>query len=465
MRTPTRIILVLFLSFLIIVLALGSAVYFFLDKYSYNDLYIRLQTRAQIAANYHFDADRMSAEAIRTLREEYLEKMPEEQEFILPLNDQAAIQRSPIGSVMTKDFIAEVNSSGQARTKNGNTFYAGVRYETAKGPYLVVVSADNYYASHHLIYLKRVLIVGAFLVTFTSIAFFIYFSRKIFDPIDRITTRVKQISTENLHLRVEHTGTDREIGKLINTFNDLLTRLETAFETQKNFISNASHEFGTPLTAIIGEAEVTLSKERAPAEYQEALNNVLVQAERLDKITKSLLFLAQTGYTGKRVATALVRMDEVIIAVKEMLDDLQPRNNLMIDFSLLPENPKKLKVMGNADLLKLAIANVANNACKYSHNKPVTISVAAGKEEVIIMVVDNGIGIPEKELEFIYDPFFRASNTAYFDGFGIGLPLTRNIIRLHGGKLEVNSKEGQGTTVRINLPAARFEAGKPPEVR
>ncbi len=454
MRTPTRIILVLFLSFLVIVLALGSAVYFFLDKYSYNDLYIRLQTRAQIAANYHFDADRMSAEAIRTLREEYLEKMPEEQEYILPLNGDSTLGRSPLEDVLTKAFIAEVYEAGQAYAKNGNTFFAGVRYDTADGPYLVVVSADNYYASHHLTYLKRVLLVGALLVTFTSIAFFVYFSRKIFDPIDRITTRVKRISTENLHLRLEDTGTDREISKLINTFNDLLNRLETAFETQKNFISNASHEFGTPLTAIIGEAEVTLSKERGPAEYQESLTTILAQAERLDKITKSLLFLAQTGYTTKRVDTALVRMDEVIMSVKEMLDDLHPKNNLMVDFSLLPENPKKLKVMGNADLLKLAIGNIANNACKYSHNKPVTMSVAAGQGEVIIMVVDQGIGIPEKELEFIYDPFFRASNTAYFDGFGIGLPLTRNIIRLHGGILEVNSTEGQGTTVRVNLPAA-----------
>ncbi|MBX2978085.1 MAG: HAMP domain-containing histidine kinase [Flavobacteriales bacterium] len=458
MRTPTRIILVLFLAFLVIVLALGSAVYFFLDKYSYNDLYIRLQTRAQITANHHFDADRMSAEAIQVLREKYLQKMTDEQEYVLVLQQGRTAPGSPIDGILNDGFMEAINGVGSAFAKNGNTFYAGIRYETAEGPYLVVVSADNYYASHHLSYLKRVLLVGALLVTLTSIAFFVYFSRKIFDPIDRITKRVKQISTENLHLRVEDSGTDREISSLINTFNDLLDRLETAFETQKNFISNASHEFGTPLTAIIGEAEVTLSKERAPADYQEALGNVLVQAERLDKITKSLLFLAQTGYTTKRINTALVRMDEVIIAVKAMLDDLHPKNNLMIDFSLLPENPKKLKVWGNADLLKLAIGNIANNACKYSQNKPVNISVAAGQGEVIIIVVDQGIGIPEKEMAFIYDPFYRASNTAYFDGFGIGLPLTRNIIRLHGGKLEVNSAEGKGTTVRVNLPAAFADA-------
>ncbi|HEY0978054.1 MAG TPA: HAMP domain-containing sensor histidine kinase [Flavobacteriales bacterium] len=458
MKTPARIVLVLLLAFLLIILALGAAVYYVVDKYSYRDLYVRLHTRAQIAEAYHFDSDRLSAEALLNLREQYLEKMPEEKAYILPLRDRMQWPDSRTHEVVDAGVLEELTRNGYAEAKHGDTFFSAIKHDAPDGPYVVMVSAENYYASHHLTYLRRVLLVGALLVTIVSVAFYIYFSRKIFGPIDRITTRVKRISTENLHLRVEDTGTDREISKLINTFNDLLNRLETAFETQKNFISNASHEFGTPLTSIIGEADVTLSKERSPNEYQEALRNVLTQAERLDKITKSLLFLAQTGYSGKKFITTVVRMDEVILAVKEMMDDLHPKNNLMIDFSLLPENPRKLKVMGNVDLLKLAIGNIANNACKYSHNKPVDISVAAGQGEVIVSVVDQGIGIPEKELPFIYDPFFRASNTAYFDGFGIGLPLTRNIIRLHGGRIDVRSKAGQGTTVQVNLPVAVLPA-------
>jgi signal transduction histidine kinase len=232
--------------------------------------------------------------------------------------------------------------------------------------------------------------------------------------------------------------------------------LETAFETQKNFISNASHEFGTPLTSIIGEAEVMLKKERTAQEYQLALQSILSQAERINQITQSLLMLAQTGYTRNTIKFEIVRMDDLLWQVKEIMDKLNPRHRIEIDFSLLPENHKKLKVNGNRQLLTVALANIMTNACKYSNNKPVYASVASGNEQVIVVVRDLGVGIPASDLPFIYDPFFRASNTKNFDGYGIGLPLTRNIIKIHNGQMQVSSEVNKGTTVQIKLPVARL---------
>jgi signal transduction histidine kinase len=121
---------------------------------------------------------------------------------------------------------------------------------------------------------------------------------------------------------------------------------------------------------------------------------------------------------------------------------------------LLPENPKKLKVMGNKDLLMLAITNIITNACKYSSNKPVIVSLASTNNEIVMIFQDQGIGIPESELPFIFDPFFRASNTAAYDGYGIGLPLTQNIIKIHKGKLIINSVLHKGVTVKVKLPVA-----------
>jgi signal transduction histidine kinase len=238
------------------------------------------------------------------------------------------------------------------------------------------------------------------------------------------------------------------------SFNDLLNRLETAFETQKNFISNASHEFGTPLTSIMGEAEVMLMKERSPEEYQQSLASILGQAERLNQITQTLLYLAQTGYTNKRVHFEILRADELIWQTKEMVDKLNPKNNIQIDFSLLPENPKKLKILGNKQLLYLAFTNILTNACKYSGNKPVQVTMASSDDQVFLVFKDQGIGIPEPEMPFIYDPFFRASNTRNFEGYGIGLPLTRNITKIHNGQIQVWSVVNEGTTVQIKLPLA-----------
>ena len=112
--------------------------------------------------------------------------------------------------------------------------------------------------------------------------------------------------------------------------------------------------------------------------------------------------------------------------------------------------------MGNKDLLMLAITNIMTNACKYSSNKPVIVSLASTNNEIVMIIKDQGIGIPESDLPFIFDPFFRASNTAAYDGYGIGLPLTQNIIKIHKGELSINSVLHNGVTVQIKLPIAKL---------
>ncbi len=452
MNTRRHIVLLLFLFFLILVGLFGGSVYFFLNKYSFNDLYKRLETRARIAAAHHFSADTSHAESLLRTKEAYLEKLPDEKEYLLEPVSGAELVRVARTTGIPEEVFNAIQRDGRGTGKKGDTFFTGVRYHTVGREHWVVVSAHNYYAAHHLTYLRGLLWGLMLLTALVTFLFFLYFNRHVFDPIGRITERLRHISTENMHLRLPEDNTSKEIATLVTTANGLLDRMETAFEAQKNFISNASHEFGTPLTSIIGEAEVVLSKDRSVEEYRETIGAMLYQAERLDKIVRSLLFLAKTGYTNKAIDRSIVRMDAVVWAVKEVMDDLHPGNHITVDLSLLPENPRKLKVSGNADLLQLAIANIVNNAFKYSSNKPVIVSVAAGQKEVIVLVKDQGIGIPEDEIPFIYDPFFRASNTSYFEGYGIGMPLARNVIKLHNGSINVTSRSGAGTAVQINLP-------------
>jgi signal transduction histidine kinase len=118
----------------------------------------------------------------------------------------------------------------------------------------------------------------------------------------------------------------------------------------------------------------------------------------------------------------------------------------------LPANHDDISLFGNYDLLKIAIGNVVLNACKYSNNKEVTIQMDIQNRQGIITITDTGIGIPSAEIKHIYDPFFRASNTKGFEGYGIGMPLSANIIKLHKGRIEVSSELEKGTTVTIFLP-------------
>jgi signal transduction histidine kinase len=452
MKTNTKIILLLIAVCIAIVLLFGGAIYYFLNEYSYIDFYKRLETRARIAAQQPLERSNTGSENVRSLKEQYLEKLELEKEYIIEINTESSTKNISEIYQLPKRFIETILKKGEAREKKGSVFYAGIITEKGSKKYLVIASAENYYVSHHLLFIRNIIIVGFLMVTLLVISFSIYFSKQIFAPIKEITDKVKQISTENMYMRVNTFHNNHEIGELVITFNDLLNRIETSFETQKNFISNASHELGTPLTAIIGEADVSLLKPRTAEEYQKSLQNILHQAERLDQITKSLLFLAQTGYTGKSIPIKILRMDEIIWETKSLIDKLNPDNKITVDLNLLPEDPKKLKINGNNQLLQLAFANILNNACKYSSNGPVTVSIASSDAQLIISIKDEGIGIPENELAFIYDPFFRASNTRLFEGYGIGLPLTRNIIRLHNGELNVNAVQNSGTLVQIKLP-------------
>lgn len=451
MKTHVKVSLILGLVLVVIVVLFGWAIYYFANNYSYIDFYKRLETRASLSARYNLEPH--NAENLKSVKKQHLEKLERERDYVIKLSPDTSPEQLATTYDVSRKFIETLLSEGKVREKRGNTFYVGSRIENEGKQYIVIVSAENYYVSHHLIFLRNVLIGGVILVILIVVGLSFYFSKQIFFPIKRIVDKVKQISTENIHLRVDNTAPNNtEISELISTFNDLLNRVETAFETQKNFISNASHELGTPLTSIIGEADVTLLKARSPEEYQKALQIILLQAERLDQITKSLLFLAQTGYKGKAILFEKIRIDEVIWETKAVIDKLNPENKIIVDLSLLPEDPKNLKAKGNRQLLQLAFANILNNACKYSNNGPAQVYIASSDSQIVITIKDQGIGIPENELPFIYDTFFRASNVNLYEGYGIGLPLSRNVFSLHKGTIVVTSKLNAGTTVQVRLP-------------
>ncbi len=453
MNTRIRIALLLAAYSLTILTLLGVGVYQFQDNYSYVDFYKRLETRATIAARYNLKLDTLNPESYRTIREKHLERLDEEREYLIPVGDTVSPARLARTHQLPLRLIQSIFKEGRATAQRGTTFYAGVQVDAAGQRYLVVVSANNYYINHHLTFLRNILGLGILLSLAISTYLSFYFSKHIFDPIRQITNQVRHISTENIYLRLEETEYRNEIGELTSTFNDLLNRIETALEIQKNFIGNASHELATPLTAIIGEADVTLRRERSPAEYQQALQTILIQAERLNDITRSLLSLAQLGFRGRKLVFDVIRTDELIWEAKAIIDKLNPQNKIGVELSFLPEDPRKLKINGNRPLLQLALVNLLNNACKYSYNKPVSVHIGASNQQVIIVILDKGVGIPEEEIKFIFDPFFRASNSKLFEGYGIGLPLARNIITLHNGTLNVSSKVGVGTTVQVRLPS------------
>lgn len=454
MKTKTKISIYFTLIFVVVLTVFSGSVYYFANRYAFNDFYKRLEIRAVVAAKFLLEQDESDATVLDEVRREHLEKLPNEKEYFIRVEPQSDFAKESEELGIPKEFFQEILQEKLADYRLKNTFYAGIYYEDNEGNFIVIVSAENQYSTQHFADLRNIF----FFVLLFTIIFVLtvagIFSRYVLNPVKNITNKVRDISTRSLHLRLDpHNGND-EITELSNTFNDMLDRLETSFETQKNFVSNASHELRTPLTAIIGETDLALSKPRSSDEYIRTLQTISAEAERLDHITRSLLFLAQTGYTNTKPNMQEVRIDEILWESKKTIDRINPKNQVRIDLSMLPENEEKIKITGSEDMLHLAFANIIGNACKYSDNKPVEVAVASTDNKVIVIIKDQGIGIPKKDLPHIYDPFFRASNTHQYEGYGIGLPLARNIIRLHKGELDVNSTEGKGTVIQVSFPIA-----------
>lgn len=448
----TKTMLLLMLVFSVIILLFSGLVYFSIVNFSHQRFYELLKIRTTTIVQIEKGKEHLDIPENHILNSLNDEELPMEKDYVFAVPTDSNFTQISKEVHIPDYFFKNIIRKGEANYNDKEFYYIGQSFKSNNKEYIAIASAKNHYMIYYLGYLKRTLITCMILSLFFSMIFSFYLSKTLFKPILKITGKVKEISSENLHLRLEAQPGNTELNELIDTFNDMLNRIETSFETQNHLIGNVSHELRTPLTSIMGEADVALSINRTEERYRETLYIILNEAEKLDRKIKALLMIAQTGFDGKSQKMEKVRMDQLLWDVIDTAKRINSKNNVYMDTSMLPDNPKKLKVFGNDQLLHLAMANIINNGCKYSNFQQVKVSLGATDTHVYIIIKDNGIGIPDSEMDKIYDPFFRASNTKNYEGYGIGLPLARNIIRMHNGELLVNSKENVGTTVQIRFP-------------
>ncbi|WP_027387319.1 sensor histidine kinase [Chryseobacterium gregarium] len=448
----TKTMVLLMLVFTAIILLFSGLVYFSIVNFSHQRFYELLKIRTTTIIQIEKSKDNLDIPENYILNGLNDEELPMERDYVFAVPTDTNFRKISQEIHIPDSFFKSIVRKGESNYNDKEFYYIGQTFRHDDKNYIAIASAKNHYVVYYLGFLKRTLITCIVLSLFFSMIFSFYLSKTLFKPILKITGKVKDISSENLHLRLEPQPDNKELNELIGTFNDMLNRIETSFETQNHLIGNVSHELRTPLTSIMGEADVALSISRTNDEYKETLGIILDEAEKLDRKIKALLMIAQTGFDGKIQKMDKVRIDQLLWDVIETLRKIDVKNNIFLDISMLPDNPKKLKVLGNEQLLHLAVTNIIQNGCKYSDFEQVKVSLGATDTDVYIIVKDNGIGIPGEEMNKIYDPFFRASNTNNYEGYGIGLPLARNIVRMHQGELIVSSNENQGTTVQLRFP-------------
>lgn len=301
--------------------------------------------------------------------------------------------------------------------------------------------------------LQKILAFSFICGTVLSFAGGYIFSRGLLKPISRIANEVKDISAYNLGRRIP-TGNGKDEWHLLSaTLNELLDRLKDSFESQRRFISNASHELSTPLTIISSQLEISLQRQRTEEQYREAMTQVLKDVQHMNALVQTLLKFATASGNSGGLQIELIRIDEVLMRLPGEIQGRNSQHTVSLHFGTLPEEDARLLVMGNEELLFTAILNIVSNACKYSEDQHADVYFSLTPNGFLISIDDNGIGIDETQMKLIFQPFYRIRQPQHIQGSGLGLSLALRIIQLHKGTLNVESTPNVGTSFKIELPS------------
>lgn len=450
MRIKDKLTLSFSLTVSFILLVSSFVLYFFSSQYRKNEFYNRLKQRVDITEKMFLEKDHFQPEDFKRIEDQFLNRLPQETEEVIPLGDDF---KSNLKEQYPDDFLSELITNEVAYFEDGQRQGSGRIFHLNDGDYLVVLTAVDQVGIRMMSYLITIIVLslaGSIVaILFTSY----YFSGKVIDPISKKIQKANAISARNLHERLPVVDPDDELGELAIAFNKMMDRLTASFESQRSFIDNASHEMRNPLTAIMGEAEVALEKDRTPEEYENSLRAISHEAERLNNMVNNLLQLATINYREFSFKRELIDVQELLTETKNKFDFSSPQNKAELIFDEKIKNKNSLYIEGNNHLLQTALLNIFDNASKFSFHKPVRITVdSENGENVVITVRDQGIGIPKEDIPKVRQPFHRAPNVRKIQGTGIGIPLSVKIIELHNGRFEIRSELNKGTEAKIILP-------------
>lgn len=431
----------------VILFFFSLSIYYLSENYRTNDFHSRLKDHAISKLKLLLvTAGDTESPLYNHLNENYKETV-----FIMDTSG-LVLFRDTTSHIPTKSIIDRVILKGTYTYSEEGAEYIGFIYSYKHSTYILFASASDEYGMNYVRNLRKTLIVrGLILMLIIFLSGWLY-AGYFLKPILNIVQQTEKISSSNLNYRLQTKNIDDEIEQLTTTFNKMLERLETSFKIQKRFVSNASHELRNPLTAISGQIEVALMKERGKEEYRTILDSILKEIKHLRTLSNNLLELAISDVETLFQNFTDIRVDEILWSIKDELSIEKPEYNIHIYFDEIVDNEWFLTCKGEENLLRTALKNIIDNACKFSNNKTVDIKLALEKTNILIYFKDSGIGIPESNLKNIFEPFHRGSNVQGIPGSGVGLSLVQRIVKLHSGRISINSKPNEGTTVELSLP-------------
>ncbi len=279
-----------------------------------------------------------------------------------------------------------------------------------------------------------------------------WIAKRALRPVEHLTAAAGRITAGSLDERVSGRDTDREFARLIDVFNGMLDRLERSFHQAQRFSADAAHELKTPLAIIQGQLENALQSESVDPGHRETMTSLLDETVRLKSITQKLLLLARADAGRLEPSREKVDITGLLNVIADDFADMDT------GLKIIRKIDVGLTAAGDGNLLRQAVQNLLHNAVKYNETDG-TIWVTTAKEGagIVLRIANTGPEIPESQRSLIFHRFHRGDESRSRDsgGFGLGLSIAREIARIHGGELTLESSTPAGTCFRLELPGLK----------
>lgn len=389
MKTSRKISIIYSFITIGLILIAGTVFYFFSSGYTENLYYKYLEEKAHAVAEEEFSMDEVDSMTYQKVVRRRKNSIPTSKELFINVANRKSAEKK-LAVYLNNTQIKNLFKRKTVNFEKGEEVGTSFIYDDNTGTFAVVVLSRNPYGEE----IGQTLGWAILILVFVS-AFILYLISRLYAM-------------------------------------RMLDRIDQDYQTEKMFVNNASHEINNPLTAIQGECEVTLMRERSKEEYKNSLQCILGETNRIIHIMHELLLFSHTR-SGK---LNVDNMENVCISqFISNLKDLYTEISVINDFSVLVDE----------ELLTIAIKNLVNNARKYSNGSHVIIVINRG----LIQIKDHGIGIPETDIAHIFEPFYRAGNAGSVKGNGVGLALAKSILKNFGASIQVLSQEGKGTAMNV----------------
>ncbi|WP_345955735.1 ATP-binding protein [Mucilaginibacter sp. PAMB04168] len=414
-------------------------VYFLFADFRKEEFVDRMAEKAETTARLLIDVKEITPNTQKTFDQNSINRLYKEKTQVFDEKKKLIYSSSDKGDVRWTDAeFEQLKQEGRVFKNSQEIEVLGLLYQSQRKDYYVLISASDTYGNRKLVYLKY-LLLGAF-ITGTTFVWVLSFSisKKSLEPLDVFRRQIQEIADNELTIRLPQAKREDEINALANSFNQMMDRIDNAYNRQREFTSQASHELRTPVARIAAQVENMLHVHELEPEIRNYLVSVAEDAFHLSEIITSLISFAEVNNHRNSVSFNPVRLDEIIFSAASEVSALDSDFKLKFEIENYSADETDMEIKADDKLLKIVMLNLLKNAFLYSDNQLVECCIKQHNKSIDVVITNTGPVPQVKDTAILFNTFYRGSNIRTKSGTGIGLSIVKRVLDYHHAPISYN---------------------------